>query len=562
MNAWSSQRFWCACALVWMAWIPPLLRSAAAQGTHDIKVEVIEVAGRRAYVTPGEDEHLRRGDTVAIGSHRYKVLAASATSALIDTSGDVLRVGQRGRSTVTVQESEEVARLAAPQPLSSYYGQWRKPTLPATLQTPKHVPLGQPTQRDDSTRVMLSASGVGQIPLSAAANPIARGMLRARLQTTPFQAVPLTFDIDGAAQMWIARDVAQRVGSASQPPARVYALMARYGYDDGFTAGLGRLRYAASGLGSLDGLRLEAPIAGPLRLAAFGGFMPGPLNGAPDLNTSRFGAEATFEDEEADLRPRLSLTAYGSRFHGQLDERRIFLQADAYPGDSYGGVYTQVSFYDFDNPWNAPATELTAAGAHGGTRLGVFHLGGRLDMQRPERSLWLASYLPPEWLCIPKPQPPTTSPEQCYGHEVRLMGQANMGLSFDDVSVDWGATASRTQYTNSSQNGGFLSLRLLRIFEQARAQITLSGSRGSLLRTAAVSVAPGVAIGDSMDASVRYQPSISQYTADTGYFIQHAVGGSLLYLPVPQLSFSLDTDAITSRDVKLLLVQLTSTWRN
>lgn len=535
---------------------------ARAEDARTIEVEVVELAGKRAYITPGERAGLRRGDAVRLGKARLRVVAASADSALLETRGRRLRVGQRGRARVQRTQTQAVATREKPTPLAAFAGLWDTKSLPATGQTPTYVPLGQPSQTVGATRLQVSLGGAARIPTGGDAAPIYRSSLRARLSVEPFVEVPLAFDADLSAQLWLASDLAARPGRASRPLARVHTLTARYGHRDGLHGMLGRLRYAAAGLGALDGLRVQTPLAlDGLSLSAFGGAVPDPLDGTPDPQTARFGGELAYADPTSALSPRLSLSAHGSRYRGELDERRLFAEGGVAPGAGHVGGYAQVSFFDADNPWNAPSSELTAAGAHAGVRLGALHADVRLDLQRPERSLWLAAVLPQAWLCIPRPAPPSDAPEACYGDEVRYLGQLALGLSLERVSIDLGISASRTAHADAEQNSAFASLRLLRILERVRADVSLSASDGSLFRTAALTLSPGLAASEDLDISLRYRPAIARYAADLAWFIEHAVGASVRLTARPGLSFSLDADAVQGRDVRLLLIQLLSTFR-
>lgn len=535
--------------------------TAAGQARKLIKVRVTEVAGRRAYVAPGSQAGLRRGDRVLIGRRRFKVIAASAESALIATRGRRLKVGQRGRARVRTESDDTVERLPPPSELASFRGQWPDATLPASEQAPKHVPLTRHAARRGRVRASLTAGGVARLPLEDGPFPLARGMLRGRVRAQPVMGLPLLFEADAALQIWIADDLAQRAGRDSRPLGRLYALNGRYGERGGFNATLGRLRYAASGVGTLDGVRVEAPVLDTLTVAAFGGLVPSPLDGVPATETSRFGAEVVYEAADADLRPRISATLHGSRYRGQLDERRLLLQADVYPADGYGGAYALLSRFDEDNPWGAPMTEVTAAGAHAGVRLDSYHVGARLDMQRPERSLWLADFLPPGWLCIARAAPASDQTETCFGDEARYLGQLDTGLTFETVAVDVGLTASRTARRNADQYGGFAHLRINPLGHGFRMDVTGSASEGAVIRTVALTLAPGLRIGERLDINLRYRPAITNYRADVDTFFEQTFGAGLLYTPTAAFDVGLDIDTIHGRDVKLLLIQLLTNWR-
>lgn len=538
----------------------PVSATAQAQGRRMVRVTVSEVAGRRAYVTPGARAGVRRGDSVVIKRRRFKVLAASSESALIAIRGKRLKVGQRGRVRVRPERTDSVVRLPPPPALDSFRGQWAEATLPASEQTPEHVPLTRSAARRGRVRATLTAAGVARLPLEDGPFPLARGTLRGRVRARPLMDVPLLLEADAAMQVWIADDLEQRAGRSSRPLGRVYALSGRYGERGAFNATLGRLRYAASGLGVLDGLRVEAPIVESLTVAAFGGLVPSPLDGVPDTETSRFGIEAIYEASSADWRPRISATLHGSRYRGRLDERRLLLQADVYPETGYAGGYALLSRLGDNNPWNAPTTEVTAAGGHAGVRLDAYHLGVRLDMQRPERSLWLADFLPAGFLCIARATASNTS-ETCFGDEARFLGQLDTGLTFERLAVNVGLTASRTEHRAADQYGAFAHMRLNPLQQGVRADVTVSASEGAVIRTMAVTLAPGIRLGDTLDVSLRYRPAITRYRADVDTFLEHTLGASALLTPGGAFDISLDIDTVVGRDVRLLLIQLMTNWR-
>jgi hypothetical protein len=85
---------------------------------------------------------------------------------------------------------------------------------------------------------------------------------------------------------------------------------------------------------------------------------------------------------------------------------------------------------------------------------------------------------------------------------------------------------------------------------------------GSVLDTVALSVGLGTPLARGLlDVSLRYRPALSRYQADTATFLEHAAGARLAIAPAGELSFSLDADAITGRDVDVLLLQTLLTWR-
>lgn len=529
--------------------------------TRRIRVRVVEVAGGRAYLRPGEASGLYRGDRVRLGKRGYTVVAAGRDHALVDLGGGAVRVGQVGSARVASRPTEEAQERLAPEPLAAFQGEWPEATVPAATQTPTPVPLGQPATREHgSTQLSMFVGGAALVPFGARGEPMGRGLVRARLKTQPVETLPLVFEADLATQAWFAPDLAQRAGGDSRPVAQVYALSAAYGDSSAYFGVAGRLRYAAASLGTLDGGRVQAPLGAGVRVAAFGGLVPDPLDGRPDFDSSRFGGELIYESLESAWRPRVSVTGYGSRYAGASDERRVQAQADFYPEHGYGGGYAQLSFFGANNPWDAPATQVTAAGAHGGVRYGKLRAGGRFDLQRPERSRRLDHYLPREWTCVPQPQAPGTGVEPCYGDEARYLGQADFGVDLRRSSLDVGATLSRTRHVAADQQGGFLHVRALQLFPHTRADFTLSGSYGDVFRTLALHVAPGFAFGRKVDLTLRYRPALGRYRADLGFFVEHTVGSTLRVCPRADLDLSLDAEVIHGRDVDLFFTQVLAGW--
>ncbi|MDH5672687.1 MAG: hypothetical protein OEZ06_11090 [Myxococcales bacterium] len=544
-----------ALAWAWASLGSPAVAQEGEAGTQRLEVRVVELAGGRAYVTPGEEAGLRRHDRVRFGKRSLRVVAASAQSALIEVGAAKLRVGQRGLARVRPASDDEVKRLPKPEALARFSGQWPRARLPARDQKPRPIPLGQALVDQGQSELTLWLGGAARAPLSGPAEAIGSGRLRARLRSEPIAALPLFFEVDAAAQKWFAENLDARDGSDSRPPLWVYSLHARYGAAAGTYGAAGRLRYAAQSLGPMDGARLSAPLGAGLSLSAFGGGVPQPLDGSPDFSTQRFGAELLYDNVESELRPRVSLTAHGSHFEDRLDERRLQLRLDLEPGAFHVGGYAQASLFDEDNPWNAAPQELSAAGARGGARLGPVRLGARFDMQRPERSRWLASFFPQDALCIALPAPPSDIAESCHGDEARYLAQADIGLHFERVALRLAFTGSQTKFLPSEQLGALLHLRWLEPLRATGLDASLVVSEGSLMRSAAFTLAPSLSLGATTELSLRYRPAIARYTADVGYFIEHGLGTGLRLMPTADIDFSIDADFVTGRDVDMVLIQ-------
>ena len=138
-----------ATALVWMAVLVVSAVAGAASGRR-VTVKVVEIAGGRAYLAPGEAAGVGVGSVVSLRDRRYRVVGATANHAVIEMKGRELRVGMTGRADSKVQRSA-VASLPNPKPLSAYENQWSDPVLPATKQQPAYVPLGSWSDGKQST---------------------------------------------------------------------------------------------------------------------------------------------------------------------------------------------------------------------------------------------------------------------------------------------------------------------------------------------------------------------------------------------------------------------------
>lgn len=525
-----------------------------------ITVTVVDVAGGRAYVEPGADAGLRAGDSAEIEGKKYTVVAASPSNAVLELGKLSLKLGAKGLVIIDpYRQPPKIEPLPAPAPLASFRSSWAKPVLPAASQKPRPIPLG-PIVRAERSRVLVGLSSYGVVPTSGDEPTWARAEARASLHYEPFVELPFAFDADLQAGAWLGGSFEDRAGSSSRPLVRVRELAAQYGSDAAFLAALGRLRYASSTLGSLDGIKLRAPLFGGLSLAAFGGFVQNPLSGAPSADASRFGGELEWQDDDAAWRPRAVVGGHASRFDGKLDERRLDFLFDLNPEFGRFGTYAEVDFFDRQNPWNASTTELSAAGADVAVRFGAVDLGARFAMQRPERSRYLASFLPPEWLCIRRAT--GNVPEPCIGNDAVYVAGGDVGVGVENLRLSGGANYSRTENTDMEQFAGYGNLRLMKVAGELRIDTGVSGSRGTLLQTAALLVSPGISfLDDRGDVSLRYRPALIRYEASTKSVLEHSAGGALFVSPGANLDVSLDADFVTGGDFDALILQSALIWR-
>ncbi|MCA9593396.1 MAG: hypothetical protein KC776_08790 [Myxococcales bacterium] len=519
-----------------------------------LKILVVDVADGRAYITPGAKEGLRVGDQIDFGKLKYGVVAVADSSAvLVMDDQHPLAVGDKGRITVELgREEKKVERLQAPPPLSTFKGSWTEAKKPSLDQHPKPVPLGL-IEDNRRNRAAISLSGYG---VSGGGESFGRAELRAQLHYEPFVSAPFAMDVDVSGQTWFMGD---RRASDARPAVRVRQLELSYGQQRSWFGALGRLRYASSFLGQLDGVRVRAPIAGGLSLTAFGGAVPEPLSGVPS-STARFGGELGWEELDWAWRPRVIVGGHASRFDGKIDERRLNASIDLMPQFGHFGTFAEVSFFDADNPWGASTTELSAAGIDADGRAGVVELSAWGRMQQPERSNWLAAFLPPEFLCIAGTS--ATSPSPCLGSGAVYTGGGEAGLRFDKASVSVGGNASVTQNTTSTMAGGYANTRLIDLVGTMRIDAGVAVSRGTFLNTVAGTLSPGVELLDRrLDLSARYRPALVRYRADESAFLEHLVGAAVWVAPSRSFDLSLDADKAFGSDVDVFVVQGLATWR-
>ncbi|WP_428264547.1 hypothetical protein, partial [Haliangium sp.] len=464
-------------------------RRRAPRTRDQITVRVVEIAGGVAYLTPGERAGLRAGQTARIGRQRYRIVAVTRDSAVIELgkAGRGLREGLRGQVKKSKrQPGQEGRERRAPVPPDAFARVWRPARLPAQAQAPDPVPLmGVP---GDSGRVRAAVYGTAAsvIPLQGEYDPVTRLAVGGRLHAEPWRSTPVGIDADLALTHWSGIELDPDFGADSRPPLRVRELRLRYGDERSPLAGIGRLRYAAATVGALDGVRVRTPRLGGLSLAAFGGYVPDPTTTEPDLGMSRFGVELAYSDPTSTWRPSAELVAHGSRFDGALDERRLSAYAGVH-GEALSLMgYAELSAFERDNPWGAEPVELTAAGVDTSVRAGAVQLGARLDRRVPERSRWLASLLPQSWLCTARPSAeidPVSEP--CDGQRhARTLATADARYQGRAVAVTAGASAvGSSSGALSEELAAFADLRATGVVRRGRLHLGALITRGGLLST-------------------------------------------------------------------------------
>jgi hypothetical protein len=537
---------------------PPPTTGSGPHPESRVSVEIVEIAGGRAYLTPGGAAHVRVGARVWIAGRRYPVLASNEKNIVVDVRGGKLERGQRGEVTVQVVEALTFEKRALPRPVSAFTGRWLAPAVPADTQRPRFVPLGVMTD-DRRNRAAFFVDYQRIQPLSGPSFGIGRTRLRALLHAE-LSGVPIRLDADAAADFWQATDLEYRPQNASRPFISVRQLELGY-YGDTLQGSVGRLRYASRTLGSLDGARVAASLSDAFTVAAFGGTLADPLDGGVSLEASRFGAELAWQDPNASWQPRGSLTLQASRFLGRTDERRVTGLFESFPRFGRLGARAEVSLFDADNPWAAATRELTAAGADVTFKVNALRLGASLDMRRPERSLWLASFLPRGYFCVTEPAP-AAAIEPCQGGERRYAAALNAAWEATLWTADAGATFATTQRANADQTTGFLNFRRRELLGQLRLDTGASVSRGSLYQSAAINIAPGIPfLDDAADLSIYYRPSWMRYRAELDGFVEHGFGTRLWWAMSSALDLSGSADVIAGRDVDVLVFQLSAAYR-
>jgi hypothetical protein len=545
--------------------VQPTKTPDAASAPKSVEVTVVELAGARAYVQPGGAAGVHRGTPVLINQKEHPVIEASDSYAVIEVGDKPLHERERGRAILVADESDKPAELPKPRPLETWRHAWREEQAPADAQQPRFVPIGT-EERNRRFDVRLTASGGGIIPVGGqVGSPLALGELNARMHAEPF-AAPFAFDLDASLQSWAAADLATRVGGTTRSTVYVRELLASYTAGSLY-AGIGRLRYAASTLGTLDGARVEERMGGGFSAGAFGGFLPNPLSGAPSVDAQRFGVEARYSRPDAAVRPEAALVLQGSTFQGTLDERRLSGVFGVYPGLSRVGGYFEVSGFDANNPWRASPVELTAAGIDASVRLGPLELGARFDARQPERSRWLAFYLPASWFCttVPAPGANLTAPESCNGDvSTRAFGEVDAGLQLDHFSLFIAATAIRdlTQSPEANMTGGFASARVLRIARTLRFEVSGNYSSGSYLDMFGGTAGPGMTLlDDALDVSAYYRVAILQYRSESALLVQNGAGGTIVLFPSSEVLFTLQGEGMSGDDARALMLFGSVTWR-
>jgi hypothetical protein len=530
-----------------------------------IAITVVEIAGGNAYLKPGAAGGVRRNSKVTIDKREYFVTASTTSFAIIELGDKPAPHEQATGVATTVTEEEEHAKeLPPPQPIEALRGQWSPWHAPAETQHPKPVPLGLPDHDRRYDALVWAYAGGIQV-LGDRGGSFFRSEVGLRMHAEPWTA-PVALDVDGSAQRWFGGRIYDRDGS--RPTLRVRQLQLGLGDPNRWFAGLGRIKYAAATLGPLDGLRARAPL-GDFSVAAFGGVLPDPLDGSPSAASQRFGAEVGFSKPAIDLRPEAAVVVDGSTYDGKLDERRVAAVVNVYPGQSRAGAHVELSGFDKDNPWGVNPFEITAAGVDGTVRLGVLQLGARADMREQERSRYLASFLPPSWLCVRVPGPPPVppagpNPDQCDPRASTLyQASLDAGVTTDRFALFVAGFAAENPLRASAptQEGVLASMRVLRIYRGLRLEASGTASTGTFMNVFTGGGGPGIsAFGDRLDASLYYRRTIIHYRvgdAPSG----DSIGAYATVLPMHDVAVSVQGEGTGGDDFSALMGTIVVMWR-
>lgn len=500
-------------------------------------VTVVEVAGDVAYVTPGGDAGIAAGDRVQLAGGLRLVLETTAATAAVKLEGATVAIGAAGSVTITPPGTGATAPLharAAVRPLDAWRAQWPDAIRPATLQHPAPAPLGGGPP-PGTLHAALVAHGHGVVDRSG---PAAWALeLRGTISAEPWRDRPLGLDLDVAGRVYGDG----RAGART--PILVRRAQVRWGPAADPQLALGRLAWAAEAVGLLDGARLSRHL-GALEIAGFGGVVPDPVDGRPDTAASRFGGEVIWDRPLDAWRPRLALTALASTWDGALDERRLIASAevdrDAFTLAGWG----EAQGFAADNPWGAPAVQLTGAGAGLTWRQRGRRASVDVTFQRPERSLRL-----------------TTAPP-LVEDGWWLDTTASAGTGGARWSLDGTATLGTTHGDGRFIDAGALVLGELRVLPRAtRLQLGVTGGRTHFLDWYGLELGVAVPARRRWDLAARYRPELMAYTGALDRFLSHTVAVDARWTLSSSLDLTAATLATLGEDRDALAVFATVAWR-
>jgi hypothetical protein len=511
-----------------VAGIVAMLLVSASAAAEPVAVRVVDVAGGAVYLSPGRAAGIIPGTKVRLRGVEVVIVEVTEKTAMARLDGARVAVGDSGTADVTPGAAPATRQLAKPRPPEAFSGQWNDPVLPATRQSPRPVPLG-------------AARGSGAAHVTVTGHAFAAAD-RDRTTGDAEGRVIAAFDVLTERPLTAAVDVAGRwfsdgVDRRAHTPVFVRAAQLAYGAPDDPRLAVGRLRFAATSVGMLDGGRASARI-GSVELAAFGGLVPDPLSGKPDTSASRFGAELVYDAGDAGdagdaHQARLAVAAHGSTWDGQLDERRLSIAASGTPWGGASGTpaagrgalwldgWADLDAFPSGNPWAAPSIELTGAGATAEWRRHGTHAGLDVTFLRPERSLRLAALLPSEWLCTLAPAPGSVAADTCASGAWWASATASLGTRTPRWALDAVATLGDThgQY-RGLERSGYLRGELRA--GPVRLDAAIAGGQASFASWTALELGAAFAPTRALDVAVAYRPELRDYAASTGTQLVHS----------------------------------------
>ena len=525
-----------------------LLLAASIAQAAPVTVKVIEIAGGLAYLDQGSTAGIQRGAKVTIAGRVFIVVEVTEKSAVIELGSAAVAVGASGTAEVTAQKTEGKT-LEKPRPPDAFRDQWPDPTPPALAQKPVHVPLGSGKARGRSSVTLIGHGlAVGdrkRVDASAEARLIASFEM--------MNSGPLAVDVDVSGRAY--REGADKL---SRVPFFARTAQLRYGSAADPRLALGRLRFAASAVGMLDGARASARFS-RFEAAAFGGIVPDPISGKPDTSAARFGAEVAYDDPAHAWRPRASITAYGSTWEGELDERRLVASAQVSRAAWWADGWAEAQAFSSDNPWKAKSVEIVGAGTTVQWRRRGTHVGADVTYLRPERSLRLAAALPPSWLCTLRPQTGDVV-EACDPVDSWTSGALFAGMRGGAWSVDAIGTVGRTNGRDTTYDtSGFLGAEYR--FGVRRILAAVSASRAGFVQSTAAQIGVGAALSRNLDATLSYRPELLDYVAATEPFLLHTGVLDVHWAIRGDLDLALSGMGTTGTDRDAMAVLTTIVWR-
>lgn len=529
--------------------LPFLLLLVAHVASADrVTVRVVDGAGDTSYIEPGAASGLKKGMKAHFGGRDVTITECTDKTCAVHATLPIGTTGVADATPVAAGGAPAGEKLPAPKPLGEFKDQWPEAVRPATQQKVEAVPLGETASRGDN-HLTIYGHMFGNLDKDGSG-----GQIEARLVGT-FDRISesaLGADVDAAIRLFGTGS-----DSGAKIPFFVRAAMLRFGDPNDPSIALGRLRYAATAVGMLDGGRAAFHV-GHLELAAYGGIVPDPVSGAPDTGASRFGAEAIY-DSPTGWHPHLAVNAHGSTWNGAIDEKILSVAGAAQKDSVYLNGWSDIQMFDAGNPWGAPSVDVTGAGASGEWRHRGSHVGLDFTFLRPERSMRLAAALPQSWLCATKALP-GKMPETCLGSDYWLAATFSGGLAGSGYTVDAVGSIGTTQSLDTQNDvSGYVRTELGP--REHRAILAISGGHSSFAAWEAADLGVAISPSRQTDLAVTYRPERLDYAAQTDAFVLHSLVVDLHYNVSAAFDFALSALGTTGADRDVLALLTTFAWR-